>query len=184
MGNFAAMAKRSKQLQFRNLAVSRDSFGGSLLKGNPKVRRPLDSKLPTHLVLRANASFLRLPKRFAKVNEAVALTCRKHGVSIYRYANVGNHIHLLVRLRSRRGWAAFIRELTGRVAQIALGLGPSEKSAAKFWKFRPFTRVVRGWKKAYQLALRYVELNRLEAEGLIRRTESKTLRELRAVWDG
>jgi putative transposase len=81
MGIFAAMGKRSSQLKFAGIGPSKDHFGGRLLKGNPKGRRPLDSKLPTHLVLRSTASHLRLPKTFLKVNELVDSVCRKHGIS-------------------------------------------------------------------------------------------------------
>lgn len=173
MGSLRAMGKRRGQvktrLKFDGVGPSRDHFGGRLLKGNPKGRRPLDSKLPTHLVLRSRASLLRLPKTYLKVNEVVERVCRKHGVRLYRYANVGNHLHLLVRLRSRRSWSAFIRELTGRVAQIALELKPREKSLVRFWRYRPFTRVVRGWKKAFRVACEYVGLNQLEADGMIDR---------------
>jgi hypothetical protein len=47
------MARRKKQLEF-DLEKPGASFGGSLLKGNPKRRRPLDGKLPIHLTLRSS----------------------------------------------------------------------------------------------------------------------------------
>jgi hypothetical protein len=52
-----------------------------------------------------------------------------------------------------------------------------------FWALRPFTRIVRGWRKAFQIAKAYVELNLLEAEGFISRSEIKTLRDFRAIFD-
>jgi hypothetical protein len=52
----------------------------------------------------------------------------------------------------------------------------------KYWKHRPFTRIVRGWRKAFRLACDYVELNILEAEGFISRRQTQTLRDLRAIW--
>lgn len=161
-----------------------DCFGGSLLKGNPKMARPLDSKMPIHLVLRAEKSLMRLPHTFGKVNVAVASACKRHGVTLYKYANVGNHLHLLIRLSQRRRWAAFIRELCGRVAQLAQSLGGKMKAADRFWKCRPFTRIVRGWTRAFKLAKDYVELNILEAQGFIRRSEVRNLRELREMFEG
>ncbi len=164
-----------------------DCFGGSLLRGNPKTKRPLASKLPIHLALRSHKSVLRLPKTFAHVDAITIATARRHGVRIYKAANVGNHIHLLIKLRNIESWAAFIRELTGRIAQEVLGRlpsgdsgDPSEKRA--FWRFRPFTRIVRGWQKAFRSAKQYIELNRLEAEGFISRKETKTLKDLRLIW--
>lgn len=149
------------------------SFGGDLLKNShAKTKRPLDSKLPTHLVLRATESKLRLPKNFSKVGAEVGRVAKKHGVRIYNYANVGNHLHLLIKLRNRASWAAFIRELTGRLAQLF----------RLRWRRRPFTRVVAGWRKPFQIAKEYVTLNLWEAEGFISRKQTRTLKDLRAIF--
>ena len=122
---------------------------------------------------------MRLPKTLARVNEAVRLTSNKHGVTIYKYANLGNHLHILLKIPSVRRWAAFIRELSGRIAQIVKNIVPTEDS---FWLHRPFTRIVGGWKKAFKSAMEYVELNFLEAEGFISRAETRSLKDLRAIF--
>ena len=88
---------------------------------NPKTRRPLDSKLPVHLVLRAR--------------------------------------------------------------RIALFMHATLSLKESFWLYRPFTRIVRSWHKAYRDVKAYVYLNQLEAEGLINRNDTKALQELRAIWD-
>lgn len=160
--------KRPKQSTFEGLNAPNQVFGGALLTSHPKTKRPLDSKLPTHLVLRAQRSAMRNPKYYLKVNQIVRTVCAKHGVRLYEYANVGNHLHLLLKLRTRRSWAAFIRELTGRIAQL---------TKVK-WVHRPFTRIVSGWKKAYRIVREYVELNRRDADGLISKLELIFLREL------
>lgn len=150
------------------------------MKGNnPKVKRPLESKLPIHLVLRSKRGAMRLPKTFKLVNAAVGEISKRHGVKIYKYANLGNHLHILVKIPSVRRWSAYIRELTGRIAQLVKEQVPSEDT---FWLHRPFTRIVRGWRKAYRTAKEYVELNQLEAEGHISRKETKTLKDLRAIF--
>lgn len=164
--------KRPKQSTFKGLQAPKDTFGGSLLTSHPKIKRPLDSKLPTHLVLRATKSTMRRPQTFLKVNQIVNQACKKHGVKLYEYANVGNHLHMLIKIRSRGSWAAFIRELTGRIAQLT----------ATKWLNRPYTRIVRGWKKAYFTAIQYVRLNILEADGMISRKETKTVEDLNAIW--
>jgi hypothetical protein len=88
------MAKQ-KQFEGDEFKRPKDSFGGSLLKNShAKTQRPLDSKLPIHLTLKAKKSVMRLPKNFKLVNTTVARVCKKHGVTIYKYANVGNHVHL------------------------------------------------------------------------------------------
>lgn len=181
------MPQRLKQLNFtgKGLTKPNDAFGGSLLTSNPKTKRPLDSKLPILLTLKARRSVLRLPKTFGLVHQIVDRTAKKHGVIIYRLANVGNHLHLVIKLPRLGAWAAFIRELSGRLAQVvnsvltgkALGSGPGG-----FWRFRPHTRIVRGWRKPFKTVLAYMDLNTLEADGFISRRETRTLRDLRLIW--
>ena len=151
-----------KQLNLSTQFIAKTTFGGALLKAgtNPKGARPLDSKFPIHLVLKAERSTMRLPKHYARVNHIVHQTMRKHGVRLYEYANCGNHLHHLIKLPRRRTWSAFIRELTGRLAQVT----------GVRWMHRPFTRLIKGWKKAFRAVKEYVRLNRVEVErGLTRR---------------
>lgn len=175
------MAKRSKQLEFKikDFNKPNDCFGGSLLKGNAKRARPLDSKLPILITLRATKGGMRTPKAFKKVNDAVYDTAHKYGFKIYKYSNVGNHLHLVLKLSKLQLWAAFIRELTGKIGLLMKLL---TKAEGKFWMYRPHTRIVRGWKKAFRIALDYVGLNQLEAEGFISRKVTKSLKDLRALW--
>ncbi|MEK6774395.1 MAG: hypothetical protein AABY64_10665 [Bdellovibrionota bacterium] len=46
----------------------------------------------------------------------------------------------------------------------------------KLWKYRPFTRVIKGW-KAYKIVRSYIQLNEREALGVIpyRKTRLKGL---------
>ena len=178
------MSRKQKQQTFigKELEKINDKFGGSLLKGsNAKTKRPLDSKLPIHLVLRSAKGVLRLPKTFSKVNTAVDEISRKHGVKIYKYANVGNHLHMVLKIPARSRWSAYIRELTGHIASTIKNLQIMTNECV--WLYRPFTRIVRGWQKAFKIALEYVELNQLEAEGFISRREIRNLKDLRAIFE-
>lgn len=170
---------RPLQHSFQQIAKPKDIFGGSLSLSHPKTKRPLDSKLPTHLVLRANRSVLRRPGVLHLVNAQVRRSAKRHGVRIYEYANVGNHLHLLLKLANRRSWNAFIRELTGRLAQLA-GTNHRTGPRQRFWKHRPFTRIVRGWRKAYRLVKVYIRLNRIEAEEYLTARELRELTQMRA----
>jgi REP element-mobilizing transposase RayT len=179
------MAKRTHQQEFQaeEFNKQKDSFGGALLKGNnAKIKRPLESKLPIHLVLRSNKGGMRHPKSIDVVHGTVRDVSKKHGVTVYHNANVGNHLHMVIKIPARTRWSAYIRELTGRIAQRVQGLKGTEAAALKFWKDRPFTRIIRSWRKAFKAALEYVELNLLEAEGFISRKQVKTLKDLRAIW--
>lgn len=171
--------RRKKQLEFEGLRKPKDSFGGSLLKGNAKTKRPLDSKLPILLTLRAVQGGMRLPKAFGKVDAAIHRCAHKYGVKVYEYANVGNHLHFVLKIPRRASWAGFIRELTGEIAaQMKFLLAIKEK----FWMFRPHTRVVQGWKKAYNAAVTYVRLNTLEAEGHTNRYEIEKLKIMKEIF--
>lgn len=176
-GYFTLM-RAKKQLEFQQLRKPKDDFGGSLLKGNPKGKRPLDSKLPILLTLRSVQGGMRLPKAFGKVEASVKRCAHKYGVRIYEWSNVGNHIHLLIKLPKRQAWAAFIRELTG---EIASRMKEQFRTKGKFWMYRPHTRIVQGWRKAYQIAKSYVQLNELEAQGLTNRKELAHLKQLKEI---
>ena len=56
---------------------------------------------------------------------------------------------------------------------------PKEPSTKRLWKYRPFTRVVKGW-KAYRIVRDYISLNEAEALGIIAYSK-KRLRALSEV---
>lgn len=162
--------KLKPQMNFKQLKPSPECFGGSLLKSNPKCKRPLSAKLPLHLVLRSSAKkmSMRAPKNYKRVTDIVYGVAKKYGVSIFEYGNAGNHIHLALRIPNRRVWAAFIRELSGKIAQMMQGLRGRDKGV-KFWSSRPFTRIVKSWGKPFRVLKDYVLLNALEGAGYISR---------------
>ena len=165
-----------KQRAFANFHQPQLSFGGDLIgkTTHPKGARPLSSKHPIHLVLRSKRSWMRTPKHFAPVNATVARVAKRHGVRVYEYANVGNHLHVLIKISARPRWAAFIRELTGRLAML--------RAEGAEWMGRPFTRVVNGWRRAYVSVREYVRLNAWEAASGLNPSEREALRELQRVW--
>jgi REP element-mobilizing transposase RayT len=119
------MAARRGQQSFegKGLKAPKDSFGGDLLKNsNAKIKRPLESKLPIHLSLRNTKGGMHSHATILPVKNTVNRIAKKHAVRIYEYANVGNHLHLLIKIPQRERWAAFIRELTGQLAQVVQGI--------------------------------------------------------------
>jgi REP element-mobilizing transposase RayT len=175
------MSKRHKQLSFtaKGLEKPKVAFGGHSFKTNAKSKRPISSKLPIHLVMRTDGRkfSMRKPRAFRLVDQIVYRTADKYSVLIYEFANVGSHLHMVIKLPHLREWAKFIRELSGRIAQEMQELKGPEKGE-KFWIFKPFTRVVASWGKAYRDCCDYVILNRLEGGGHIRRADTKRLSEL------
>lgn len=145
-------------------------FGGSLLKGNPRESRPLSIKRPLHVVMRsslakAELSFLS-PIRAKKIEATIRRLGLLKGVKVYRYANSGNHLHLVVLPRSREAFRAFLRSVTGIIARMTLGVERGKGLGKKFWDARPFTRIIE-WGREFRTISHYVLQNTLEAIGFI-----------------
>jgi REP element-mobilizing transposase RayT len=119
--------------------------GGEHACGKRKTARPLDPKQALHLVLRASRAKGSLsmlhPRHCNAIEQLASDIAKRWSIRIYRYANVGNHLHLLVRTRSRRAWRGFLRELTGAIAMLVTGSRKGQ--GQKFWDQLAFTRIVR-----------------------------------------
>ena len=171
------------------------SFGGSLLKNShAKSKRPLDSKQPTHLVLRSSQatgkkSFLYSGR---EVQSIILRHARKQGVRIKQIANGGNHLHLIVQTpRQRALYAAFVRGLTGELARFVTGARKgaarirdriANSKKARFWDQKPFTRILSSWGKEYGELKNYLRINNCETLlGLSRKGARQMLDEIRAL---
>src|SRR4051812_8827014 len=103
-----------------NFKTAPSSHGGDHTKGKRKSRRPLDTKQALHVVLRSSSAKGSLsmlhPKHCNPIESQTHRLAKRWGVRLYRYANVGNHLHLLVKVPSRAAWRRFLRELAGTVA--------------------------------------------------------------------
>ncbi|MFN7904063.1 MAG: hypothetical protein ACK5P5_02665, partial [Pseudobdellovibrionaceae bacterium] len=99
-----------------------------------------------------------------------------------------DHIHVIVRSPRRFYFQSFFKVIAGQISQVfqKQGLLKSNDELTKsndellkadrrmtatpkgtgLWKYRPFSRVIRGW-KAYGIVRDYLQLNELEALGHI-----------------
>ena len=84
-----------------------------------------------------------------------------------------DHIHCPIRAPKRRSYINFFRVIAGQIAQKILHYhGRSIRTATgapnipKLWKFRPFSRVIHGF-KAYTIVRNYIQLNEKEAHQII-----------------
>lgn len=153
------------------------AFGGSRLKSHAKVKRPLATKQPLHLVVKssyATGARSMLRKRNASRIEAIIRSqARLKGLRVYHFVNVGNHLHLVLRVdhrslqTGRRAYRAFIRAVTGLIARHVLGAERGAAQGAKFWQARPFTRIVT-WGRDYLGLSGYMLKNQLEAIGFVK----------------
>lgn len=192
------MAKRSPQISM--LAKEKSAYGGDLLKTRAgRLRgRPLSTKATMHLVLRSSKAkgdwSFRKRRNATCINRIIDKFSVAYGVRVISMANVGNHLHLQIKLSNRFGYAPFIRAVTAAIAMAITGRNrwsianyagneedlnadpmPETSSSLhrlsakvgkreKFWDCRPFTRVVEGLKAV--LTLRdYIRINQLEGAG-------------------
>jgi REP element-mobilizing transposase RayT len=158
------------QVEFESVPSQKKYFGGSLLKGNARTQRPFRKGSALHIVLRSDIAkgslSLLHPSRAKKIDALVRKLSNKFGVRLYRYANSGNHLHLLVRPHNRYAYRNFIKSVTGLIARVTLGAERGRAKGVKFWSVKPFSRIV-AFGKDYKGVLNYIIQNALEAVGLI-----------------
>lgn len=162
--------KRERQLAFASLEeASVKVFGGSYLRGNAKVKRPITTKKPMHLTM--HSTLARGPYSLFKFGEAIERLvykqARKAGVKIYQYANGGNHLHMVILPLSRAAFHKFVRAIAGLIARIVTGAQRGASRNLRFWSARPFTRIVE-WGRDYKGVCEYLVQNTLEALGFIK----------------
>lgn len=149
----------------------KDAFGGDRLtrRAERARRRPLSTKDSMHVVLRSTQavgkwSFRKEPELIKRLIHKYA---KKNGVKVHGVANVGNHLHLHIKLTNRFTYDRFIRALTGAIALAITGASKLRKLAKRFWDRRPYSRIVRG-RRAYLDLTDYVGINQLEGAGVAR----------------
>ena len=85
----------------------------------------------------------RLDKnRIQRIEKVVRVQTKKFEVELFRYANVGNHLHMLVKASYRRGFLVFLKAISGIIVRIALGAEREKaklKEASQFWDQRGFS---------------------------------------------
>ena len=164
------------------------SYGGTLRqKRNGRGARPLSTKDPLHLVLKARRQKIRYgfrtPKRFLLIHQILEKYSRKFFVKVEQVSVQSDHLHLLVRTTRRSNYQSFFRVLAGQIAQRfekegllsvdspVTGTRPRSQPRSRavdrgLWRHRPFTRIVRGL-KGLQIVRNYIQLNEKEARNEI-----------------
>lgn len=169
VGGVRSGQKQSAFFKKHNLA-----YGGELLKTREgrSRGRPIDTKNSMHLVLKSSKArgeySFRRSQHSRAVQQILKRFSQKYGIRILSFANVGNHLHLHIKISNRAAYRPYIRAITAAIAMAVTGASRWKKSAlGKFWDYRPFTRVVIGWRAV--LTLRdYIEINKWEGMGLPR----------------
>lgn len=90
-------------------------------------------------------------------NQVIRKFAKKFQVKIYAHSFNGNHVHLIIRLYHRDSYSKFIRAISSRISSIA--------GFKKAFTLRPYTRFIK-WGRDLKRALSYIDINRLQADGL------------------
>jgi REP element-mobilizing transposase RayT len=91
---------KPKQLSF--LPPPEREFDPAKRKGKRKTERPFHPKLALHITMRSGRargewSMLKQGRRLM-IQDLAHRTAKKHRMELYRLANVGNHLHLLLKI--------------------------------------------------------------------------------------
>jgi len=161
--------------------------GSHHMNYNPAKARPLHTKKALHVVLKSkkatDAYSFKNKKWEQKIWDLIARHAKANGIKIYSYSNAGNHLHLLLRAKSRDGYNSFIRSVSGLIVRLVTGVQKGKKRKEKFWDGRPFSRIVH-FGKDFQKVKSYLLRNTLEVIGWIPKIKrsKKLTPEWKAFW--
>src|SRR5262249_29071012 len=97
------------------------------------------------------------------VREILRACAQRNGIKVYDFANVGSHLHLLVRARRRHAFQAFLRSFAGIVARKVTGARRGRPvRGGPFWSGLAWSRIV-NWGSDYSGVRHYIFRNRIEA---------------------
>ena len=149
---------------------------------------------------------LRSPYGRTIIERIIKKYAQRFFVKIDQYSIQADHIHFLVRAPRRSRYQYFFRVIAGQIAQQFLDAGllkamtgashnlnealklqrkqevRNGESSTGLWMYRPFTRVVRGY-RAYQIVRNYIQLNECEAQGVIRYNKKRLFGLSMADWE-
>jgi len=166
-----------RQLGFIFQNDYKKEFGGSLLCGKRKSARPLSTKKPIHLILKCSGKSVFNPTN-RKLEKLIRHQASKYGIKIYEVALNWTHVHLLIKLPSREAYVAFIRTITSLI--VSFVSKSKDMNLKSIFDLRPYTKIL-SWGKQFKAVIAYVELNTLEALGLVVRKNKITRRRKRRV---
>lgn len=94
-------------------------------------------------------------------------TAEKYGVELYRFENVGNHLHMILSTPSREAFQGFLRVVTGAIAFLVTGTRKGRPLKKRFWDLLAWSRIV-NWGREFRVLEAYLMKNLLESLGIQR----------------
>ncbi len=107
---------------------------------------------------------LSLLKQAKAIDAILTDMAKRFHVKIYERANAGNHLHLIIRGRTKLGIQNFLRSVTALIARL-MTCATRGNPQGKFWDALVFTRLLT-WGRELRSVLSYVQENTLEALGI------------------
>src|SRR5262249_23197084 len=144
------------------IELARTQHGGEVRRGQRKLERPVSTRRAMHIVLssrRARGPW-SLRKHDRVVRQVLRRMARRFDVRIYDFANVGSHLHLVLRARRREAFQGFLRSFAGIVARRVTGARRARPSGP-FFDGLAWSRVV-AWGRDYWGLRHYVFRNQIE----------------------
>ena len=202
------------QFQLASSSRSLEHGGKHRNKRHGRGPRPISCKESLHVVFKINrivlrTQSLRTHQNFKLSGEIIQKYADRFFIKIDQISIQGDHIHCLVRTCRRSFFHNFFRVVSGQIAQqfekadklrfvvddrfrsvtdtpkIKKNSTLKIQRKLKLWMYRPFSRVVRGY-KAYKVVRNYIQLNEKEALGLIpykkNRLRGLSLTEWQILW--
>lgn len=171
-----------KQLSF--FPSSSREHGGVLSVGRRRSRRHLSTSESLHLTLKSEFATGRRSLLLHKeiIHQVIHKIQKLFDVRVYRLAICRNHIHLLIRGKTRVDLQNSFRVLAGHIAQRILERTPYSgvenqlntlqqqhhcvKNRRRFWQMLTYTRII-SWGREFRSVSLYILRNKLEALHLI-----------------
>jgi REP element-mobilizing transposase RayT len=164
--------RKAQQLMPGIGKVPSAEHGGDKSLGRRKIARPVGIKHAMHLCLRsslAKGEFnLRRSQNFKRVASIVREESTKHNVRIHSWANVGNHIHFMLRVYRRDDFRNFLRAFSGRTSMAVTGARKGKPLGRRFWDHLAYSRLCTSRREEMILG-DYVDANQIEAESPMHR---------------
>lgn len=171
-----------RQTQLDMLPKNQNAYGGDLRKkAKNRGARAISTRHSMHMVLRSTLAqgAWSFRKHDHKIKSIANRFAQKYGVRLISLANAGNHLHMQIQITNRHTYRAFVRALTGAIAMAVTGASRwatlsqrlkevgAKAGSKSFWDYRPFTRIIQGF-KAFLTLRDYIHINRLEGWGYTR----------------
>lgn len=100
-------------------------------------------------------------QREHQIEKLIYNKANRYGVAIATFANVGNHIHILLKFENRKLFRIWLKTITGQIARLVTKARKG-RPFGRFWDELAFTRVIRSWVDA-QHTRDYVIANAFES---------------------